>query len=163
MTKKYYRGAHVALFVFSVSDRDSFLAIESWKKKVVEICGDEIPMFLIMNKIDLPEDQTKVTDEEATNAAAGVRMSLYRTSVKDNIKIEEIFDHAAIEFFNKGMNRNGTVQIPDVKEVKKDVMEKKKNEIKELGKPDIPKEPSNSGFKIERRETSKKEKKKGCC
>jgi Ras-related protein Rab-23 len=39
-------------FVFSTTDRDSFIAIERWKRKVEDVCGD-IPAVLVQNKIDL--------------------------------------------------------------------------------------------------------------
>lgn len=34
ITKAYYRGAQACVLVFSTTDRESFLAIEEWKKKV---------------------------------------------------------------------------------------------------------------------------------
>ena len=34
ITKAYYRGAQACLLIFSTTDRESFLAVEEWKKKV---------------------------------------------------------------------------------------------------------------------------------
>ena len=34
ITKAYYRGAQACVLAFSTTDRDSFEAIQSWKKKV---------------------------------------------------------------------------------------------------------------------------------
>lgn len=34
ITKAYYRGAHACVLAFSTTDRDSFLALHSWKLKV---------------------------------------------------------------------------------------------------------------------------------
>ena len=36
-------GAQVCVLAFSTVDRDSFLAIESWKKKVSLNCGSLLP------------------------------------------------------------------------------------------------------------------------
>jgi len=44
---------------FSTTDRQSFEAIEIWKRKVENEVG-EIPMVLVQNKIDLV-DQAQVT------------------------------------------------------------------------------------------------------
>lgn len=52
ITKAYYRGAQAAVLAFSTTDRTSFDAIRSWKKKVEDECG-EIPMVIVQNKIDL--------------------------------------------------------------------------------------------------------------
>ena len=40
------------MLVFSTEDRDSFDALDSWKRKVEDECGP-IPMALVQNKIDL--------------------------------------------------------------------------------------------------------------
>ena len=34
ITKAYYRGAQACVLVFSTTDRDSFMAVEEWKRKV---------------------------------------------------------------------------------------------------------------------------------
>src|SRR3954468_23374733 len=52
LTKQYYRGAGAVVYVFSTTDRDSFLEIERWKSKVEAECG-QICQVLVQNKIDL--------------------------------------------------------------------------------------------------------------
>lgn len=37
ITKAYYRGAQACVLAFSTTDRDSFLAAQSWKLKVIYI------------------------------------------------------------------------------------------------------------------------------
>lgn len=44
------------MLAFSTTDRKSFEAIESWKQKVENECGN-ICMVLIQNKIDLLDDR----------------------------------------------------------------------------------------------------------
>ena len=46
------RGAQAAVVVFSCVDRPSLVAVKRWRKKVEDECGD-IPMVIVMNKIDL--------------------------------------------------------------------------------------------------------------
>lgn len=161
ITKKYYRGAQIALFVFSVTDRDSFSAIKSWRDKVIDICGDEIPMFLIMNKIDVASSEKKVTDEEAISLATNIKMMLFQVSVKNNLKIEDIFENAAKEYMEKGLHTKSTNQFQDVAEINKDP-KKKDDTIKEVGE----KNKSNVGFTISNRQSTNADKKKkgsGCC
>jgi Ras-related protein Rab-23 len=52
-------GAGAAVLAFSTIDRDSFEAIEQWKKKIETECGP-IAMALVQNKVDLI-DQTVIT------------------------------------------------------------------------------------------------------
>lgn len=101
ITKRYYKGASGALIVFSITDRQSFEDLEKWHSKVKEECG-EIPTYIIQNKIDLIKDG-KVTDNEAIETAKKLECTLFKTSVKDDIMVNEIFDKLAIDYFRKGM------------------------------------------------------------
>lgn len=48
-------GAQACILAYSATDRASFNAIESWKNKVENECG-EIVTFLVQNKIDLVDE-----------------------------------------------------------------------------------------------------------
>lgn len=105
ITKAYYRGAQACVLAFSTVDRDSFEAVESWKKKVEDEVG-EIGMVIVQNKIDLIDDAV-VEPEEAENLAKRLRLRFYRTSVKDNLNVEEVFRYLAEKYLE---------QINDVEE-----------------------------------------------
>ena len=170
ITKKYYRGAQVAIFVFSVIDRESFTSIGKWKEKVTDICDASIPMILVMNKIDVEEKDKVVTDDEAVRLAAAVEMFLFRTSVKDNIKINEIFDMAAYEYFNKGLNKKVNY-VQDVNDVAKGNKEEnvKEMNLKKKAEPtnidSMKKKDKEEGFKINAipNKSDPKKKKSSCC
>jgi len=95
MTKAYYRGAVACIVAFSTTDRESFEAVQKWIDKVEEECGT-IPMVLVQNKIDLI-DRAVMTTEEADALASKVRLELYRTSVLENHKVDEVFFYLAEE------------------------------------------------------------------
>ncbi len=161
LTRRYYKGAHVALLVFSTTDRESFLSIKKWKEKIIDEIGNKIPMLLIMNKIDAAEVDKVVTEEEANNLAISLEVNLFKASVKNNINIEEIFDKAANDYFSKGMNKNNEV-LQDVKDVKKS--EIKKEDVKEIGKEPKEEKRGDEGFRISiKQQSNKKPEKKGCC
>ena len=93
LTKAYYRGAEGAVLVFSTTDRESFLNIEKWKKKVEFECG-VIPMALVQNKVDLIEHR-QIQSEEMDRMAKKLNLPLFFTSAKKNIGIDQgmkIFD-----------------------------------------------------------------------
>ena len=48
-------GAQACVVAFSTTDRDSFEAVEVWKKKVEDEVG-EIATVLVQNKIDLMDE-----------------------------------------------------------------------------------------------------------
>lgn len=99
ITKAYYRGAQACVLAFSTVDRDSFEAIESWKRKVEDEVG-EIGMVIVQNKIDLIDDAL-IQPEEAEALAKKLRMRFYRTSVKDNLNVDEVFRYLAEKYLHQ--------------------------------------------------------------
>ncbi|CAK9249591.1 unnamed protein product, partial [Sphagnum jensenii] len=98
ITKAYYRGAQACVVVFSTTDRDSFKSIEKWKKKVEFECG-EIPMALVQNKIDL-SNESVVKREEIDNLVKRYKWKLFKTSVKDNINVDNVFHFLAESYID---------------------------------------------------------------
>ncbi|XP_059172297.1 ras-related protein Rab-23-like isoform X2 [Physella acuta] len=107
ITKAYYRGAQACVLAFSTVDRESFEAIESWKKKVENEVG-EIAMVIVQNKIDLIDDALVQTNE-AEDLAKKLRLRFYPTSVKENLNVEEVFRYLA----GKYLERLNTVIEPE--------------------------------------------------
>lgn len=100
LTSRYYRGAGAAVLVFSTDDRDSFEALESWKRKVEDECGP-IAMALVQNKIDLI-DEARMTSDEVEAMARKLGLRLYRSCVKDNINVAEVFEFLTTEYLCRG-------------------------------------------------------------
>ncbi|XP_051710581.1 ras-related protein Rab-23 isoform X1 [Oryctolagus cuniculus] len=99
ITKAYYRGAQACVLVFSTTDRESFEAISSWREKVVAEVGD-IPTVLVQNKIDLLDDSC-IKNEEAEALAKRLKLRFYRTSVKEDLNVNEVFKYLAEKYLQK--------------------------------------------------------------
>ena len=99
ITKAYYRGAQACVVAFSTTDRDSLMAVKKWRKKVEDECGD-IPMVLVQNKIDLIA-QSQVSSHESERIASDCQMKLYRTSVKEDLNVDLVFQHLAENYVKK--------------------------------------------------------------
>lgn len=93
LTRGYYRGAGAAVLAFSTIDRASFEAIPQWKSKVESECGD-IAMALVQNKVDLL-DQAAMTNDDVENLARKLGLKLYRTCVKENVNVVDVFVYLA--------------------------------------------------------------------
>ena len=162
ITRKYYKGASGALIVFSITDKLSFDSVRKWKEKVRSECND-IPILLVMNKIDLI-NQVVIDDKQAENLASELHMPLYKVSVKENLNVNEVFDNLAIEYFKKGMNyKSDTLQ--NVSEISKNGS---KNEIKEIESIKIQKNVENTKPNLilgkgTNQDEQKKKKKKSFC
>ncbi|KAK2192778.1 hypothetical protein NP493_23g06024 [Ridgeia piscesae] len=93
ITRAYYRGAQACVVAFSTVDRDSFDAVTNWLQKVENEVG-QIPSVLVQNKMDLTAEST-VTQEETEELATKLNTRLYKTSVKENTNVNEVFRYLA--------------------------------------------------------------------
>lgn len=93
-------GAGAVVYVFSTTDRDSFNEIERWKSKVEAECGS-ICQVLVQNKIDLLE-KAQMTNQEVEDLSRRMGIKLYRTCVKDNVLVDDVFDYLADSFLRQG-------------------------------------------------------------
>jgi Ras-related protein Rab-23 len=116
ITRTYYKGAGCCILAFSTTDRASFDAIESWYQKVQNECGN-IVMVLVQNKVDLMDNAT-MEAREVEYLAKKLRLKLYRTCVKDDLNVSEVFQHLGAEFVNRGgeaaLGTTGIASIEDV-------------------------------------------------
>lgn len=100
LTRTYYKGAGACIIAFSTIDRDSFDAIEKWYEKVTAECGN-IVIVLVQNKIDLMDD-AKMSTHEVEHKAKKLSLKLYRTCVKDNLNIDDVFQHLGEQYVFRG-------------------------------------------------------------
>eukprot|EP01135_Chromosphaera_perkinsii_P011123 Nk52_evm32s2340 gene=Nk52_evmTU32s2340 len=97
LTQSYYRGANACVLAFSTTDRDSFEAVKDWLAKVKAQCcqGNDskgFAMVLVQNKIDLI-DEAAFEQSEAEDLARELKLKLYRTSVSENMLVDEVFQY----------------------------------------------------------------------
>jgi len=116
ITRTYYKGAGACILAFSTTDRASFDAIESWYHKVTDECG-QISMCLVQNKVDLMDDAV-MSPQEVEYIAKKLRLKLYRTCVKDDLNVSEVFSYLGGEFVRSGgeaaLGCTGITSIEDV-------------------------------------------------
>eukprot|EP00736_Rhodelphis_marinus_P006180 Rmarinus@m.423 len=102
----YYRDADGALLVFDITDMDSFTRVKNWVKELRKIVGNNIALVIAANKIDL-EKQRCVTQEAAEQYAQQVGATLFNTSAKKNIGIDQAFEALAKMIYSKQDTRSG--------------------------------------------------------
>eukprot|EP00656_Telonema_subtile_P025828 TRINITY_DN2785_c0_g2_i2.p1 TRINITY_DN2785_c0_g2~~TRINITY_DN2785_c0_g2_i2.p1 ORF type:complete len:224 (-),score=56.37 TRINITY_DN2785_c0_g2_i2:286-957(-) len=101
ITSTYYRGAHGCILCFASDDSKSLDDLDKWNSKVHEQCPG-IPMLIVQTKVDLLSDRSKetISQEQAEAKAAALNMKLYRTSVKDDTNVQEVFS-SLVQMFHK--------------------------------------------------------------
>ncbi|KAH0792451.1 small GTP-binding protein [Histomonas meleagridis] len=100
MTPMYYRGAHIALIVYSITDRESFEGIDGWYESLRENTDSDILIFLVGNKYDL-EESREISTEEGQAKADSIRAHFYEVSAKTNYGIDDLFNDIPRIFFEK--------------------------------------------------------------
>ena len=91
ITKNIYRNANGVLFVYDITNQESFNNIKNWIKDLDNIKSDDIKSIIIGNKIDL-EDKRIINKSDLENLANKYKMSFLEVSAKNNININEAFD-----------------------------------------------------------------------
>jgi small GTP-binding protein len=87
LTRAYYRGAHVVLLVFDVSNRQSFESVETWIKEV-RYEAPEALLVLVGSKTDLIP---VVTEAEAQTLAAQHGLEYCPVSAKTDHNVTNLF------------------------------------------------------------------------
>ena len=91
----FYRQASLAMMVYSIDDRNSFLHINQWLKETRIQSSPEVKIILIGNKSDL-EAQREVSYEEAEKFKDENQLLYFEeTSAKNGLNTKEVFIEAA--------------------------------------------------------------------
>jgi Ras-related protein Rab-1A len=98
LTKNYFRSCYAALFIFDVTNRNSFNNIKNWLELYNEIADKNSEKILIGNKIDL-ENKT-VRAEIAKEFAKKNHLKYFEISVKEKQNINSIFEDIAYSLEN---------------------------------------------------------------
>ena len=70
MSSLYYKGAHAALIVYSVTDDSSFRSLEEWIKQLDEHGNiDKMVRFIVANKKDVPKSERRVEFRDGNHFA----------------------------------------------------------------------------------------------
>lgn len=91
VSRQYYKNAEGIILVYDVSDRDTFLQIETWLGDLEQNKKKKAQIILVGNKIDLPN--RKVDTSEAKNIADKYGVRYLEVSAKTGHNIDEIFNN----------------------------------------------------------------------
>ena len=97
----YIREAQIILFIYDISDEESFDSIPKWVQQVNDVINKEVVFVLIGNKLDL-ESNRKVTFEEGKKLAEKSNYIFQEVSAKTGQNFEKLFEVQIFEaVYNK--------------------------------------------------------------
>mmetsp|Transcript_44334 Transcript_44334/g.73878 ORF Transcript_44334/g.73878 Transcript_44334/m.73878 type:complete len:208 (+) Transcript_44334:133-756(+) len=111
----YIRDSSVAVVVYDVSNRASFLNIARWVEEVRTERGSDVIIMLVGNKTDLV-DKRQVSIEEGDAKARELNVMFIETSAKAGFNIKALFRKIAAAL--PGMETLSTQKSEDIVDVK---------------------------------------------
>ena len=90
ITNNFFHNADGILFVYDITNRQTFDGVKVWIKEAEEI-GNFYKRILIGNKCDLSEKRN-ISIEELENYCMEKNMQFFETSAKENIYLVEAFN-----------------------------------------------------------------------
>jgi Ras-related protein Rab-1A len=97
MTYSYYRGCHVILIVYDVTDQKSFQNVTTWVECVDKFAKSNVLRILVGNKTDL-EDKRVISTDEGKKLAEANGLKFYEISALKITGLYEMFEDIAKEY-----------------------------------------------------------------
>ena len=82
------KNADGILLMYDITNKESFQSIPEWIKNIKEKRGNDFPIILLGNKIDL-EEKREVKKEDGEDFAEGHKIKFFEISNKEGINIDE--------------------------------------------------------------------------
>lgn len=115
ITSAYYKGAHGVMFVYDITDRETFENVKQWMREVDRYADPGIIRMLVGNKIDLSADRAVLVEEgqklanEMSHLYSGNPILFMETSAKGNNNVDSAFSLIATALKQlRGMPRVAT-------------------------------------------------------
>ena len=90
----YIKDSAVAIVVYDVTSRDSFLSVDKWIEDAKALRDDDVLLILAGNKADMA-DHRQVSTDEAKEYAEKMNLLFFETSAKTGANIKNLFNELA--------------------------------------------------------------------
>ena len=91
ITKNYYKGANGIILIYDVTNTQTFENVKNWISQIKEEANPNVIIYLVGNKIDVPEEQRLVKPEDGQKMADEFDLPFLEASAKDGTNINEVF------------------------------------------------------------------------
>ena len=104
LISNFYRNASLAMIVYSIDSRESFIHVNTWLKDVKLQSHPDVKIILIGNKSDLESNRQVSTDEARKYKEENQLLYFSETSAKTGLNAKEAFTAAARILFKEHLN-----------------------------------------------------------
>ena len=117
IAENYFRGSNGIIFVFDISNKESFTKLKLWMNDAISKINKGTEMVIAENKIDL-EDKRDVSKELIKEFGEKNNIEIFSTSAKTGEGVEQMFINLVSKLFN---NKNiGQVEEDDEETPRRD-------------------------------------------
>ena len=81
------------ILMYDISNSESFESTNNWLASIKEFGKEKLPVILVGNKCDLPDDERKISFKEGKDKADEFKTPFYETSCKEGKNINEVFEN----------------------------------------------------------------------
>ncbi|OHT10467.1 small GTP-binding protein [Tritrichomonas foetus] len=124
MTPMYYRGAHCAAIVFSLTDRQSFESVDGWIQSLNENAPPGTIIFLVANKVDMESDRI-IQPQDGQAKADKIGAIYFEVSAKTGFGIDELFTQIPMKYLEAKGRHNSTTSNDKTVDLKSSQSNKK--------------------------------------
>jgi len=103
MAPIFYRGAHGAVVIFDVTNKETFNRATKWTKELNEFAEGNPKIVLVGNKIDLPNRE--VSNDEAIQLAQQCNCKFFEVSALLGKNVNEVFNYLTMSIY-QGRRKN---------------------------------------------------------
>ena len=112
LTKIFFKDSKIVLFVYDITNRQSFESLQTWKKTIDEILGNVPTIGVVGNKCDLYLNE-QVKEEEGKKYADEIKAKFIYTSAKLDAKNFKVFLEGLVKDYvlKYGIKDNDDIKI----------------------------------------------------
>ena len=101
ITKNYYKGANGIILIYDITNKQTYENVKNWISQIKEEANPNVIIYLVGNKIDVPDEQRMVQIEEGQKIADEFNLPFKEASAKDGRNVNEIFQELLEEIDEK--------------------------------------------------------------
>ena len=91
ITKNYYKGANGIILIYDVTSLQTYENVKNWITQIREEANPNVVIYLVGNKIDIPEDSRAVKTLDGQKISDEYQLPFKEASAKDGKNVNEIF------------------------------------------------------------------------
>jgi small GTP-binding protein len=101
ITKNYYKGANGIILIYDVTNMQTYENVKNWISQIKEEASPNVIIYLVGNKIDVPDEQRLIKAEDGQKIADEFNLPFKEASAKDGTNVNEIFQELLEEIDEK--------------------------------------------------------------